>query len=206
MPYISGETAKMTGFYKNDLYDLAGTVIGIVDKKKMIDGKKNIEKEDCLLGLPSSGFHSNGYTVIQDVLFKQNNFKLTDRISECNNLLLRDILLRPTKIYIPIVYDLCSQFQVKGLVHITGGGILENCKRVLNSDLDIELYEYTFPSVFKWFQNVSDFSTQKMQSIFNCGVGMVVFSTQKDANKIKLYVQKKYNIEIIELGKVVSYL
>ena len=161
---IGGETAEMPGMYNGEEYDLAGFCVGIVEKNKIIDGSK-VNKGDHIIGLGSSGPHSNGYSLIRKVLEKTTP---TSKQLES--------LIEPTKIYVQSILSLINTLPVHAISHITGGGLLENIPRVLPSHLAAKLDSTSWiqPEIFKWIQNYGNIESSEMYRVLNCGVGMVV--------------------------------
>lgn len=171
---IGGETAEMPGFYKPGEYDLAGFAVGLVNRGSIIDGSK-IEEGDILVGLPSSGLHSNGYSLVRKVLFERKGLTVDVYIEEfgCT---LGEELIKPTKIYVKQIADILHDADIKGIVHITGGGFTENIPRVLPKDLtaDINLGSWDVPAVFRYIQNQGNIDEGEMYSTFNMGIGLVI--------------------------------
>jgi phosphoribosylformylglycinamidine cyclo-ligase len=167
---IGGETAEMPGVYQGDDYDLAGFCVGVVEKSAIIDGS-SIEAQDVLIGLASSGPHSNGYSLIRYLLDQ----KQVD-LSKPSASSLGDTLLRPTRIYVRPIRALIAQYPVQGLVHITGGGLLENIPRILPKGLvaNIDLKSWMIPDIFQWIQREGQITQAEMFRTFNMGVGMVI--------------------------------
>ena len=161
---IGGETAEMPGMYNGEEYDLAGFCVGIVEKNKIIDGSK-VNEGDHIIGLGSSGPHSNGYSLIRKVLEKTTP---TSKQLES--------LIEPTKIYVQSILSLINTLPVHAISHITGGGLLENIPRVLPSHLAAKLDSNSWiqPEIFKWIQNHGNIESSEMYRVLNCGVGMVV--------------------------------
>lgn len=178
---IGGETAEMPGLYATDEYDLAGFAVGVVDKKNIITGK-NIQEGDLAIGLPSSGVHSNGFSLVRAVLDK-HNIDFEDTVEGIEGPI-GEALLDPTKIYVKEIQALLEKIQVKGLAHITGGGLYENLPRVLPENMGIKIDTSVIPAqnIFQVIQDLGGIQTQEMFSTFNMGVGMVVFvsADQKD--------------------------
>jgi len=141
---IGGETAEMPGFYPVGEYDVAGFTVGIVDKKKIIDGSK-ICAGDVLLGLPSTGVHSNGFSLARKVLLEHAGLKMDDEIEALGGAKLGDVILTPTKIYVKTILDLIEKAEIKGMAHITGGGLLENIPRVLPENCQVQIDSTTWP-------------------------------------------------------------
>ena len=169
-----GETAEMPGFYKRGEYDLAGFCVGVVEKSKIIDGSQ-VAIGDVIIGLPSSGPHSNGYSLIRRVIETQG-------ITPNEDLL--DDLLAPTRIYVPSVRDLVSHTNVHAMVHITGGGFTENVPRVLNNPTHaalIDVSSWQWPDVFSWLQQAGNIATEEMYTTFNCGMGFLIVVAAADA-------------------------
>lgn len=168
---IGGETAEMPGMYAGEKYDLAGFAVGAVEKTKIITGE-HISTGDALLGLGSSGAHSNGYSLIRKILNKSNaklDKKLADRT-------LGDLLIEPTRIYVGSILNALKTEQIKGLAHITGGGIIENIPRILPEHLaaEVDLKSWPRSELFQWLQANGNVDDEEMLRVFNCGIGMVV--------------------------------
>lgn len=168
---IGGETAEMPGMYAQEDYDLAGFCVGIVDEDKIIDGKQ-VQVGDALIGIASSGPHSNGYSLIRKIIETAK----ADLHQSFDGSTLGEKLLAPTRIYVKPLLSLFSQVKVKSLAHITGGGLLENIPRVLpmNTNAEIDAKAWSMPMVFQWLQQQGNVATQEMYRTFNCGIGMVV--------------------------------
>jgi phosphoribosylformylglycinamidine cyclo-ligase len=175
---IGGETAEMPGMYSGGEYDLAGFAVGVVEKSAIIDGR-GIAPGDAVLGLASSGAHSNGYSLIRRVLERSK----ADLQSEFHGRTLADTVMEPTRIYVKPVLELIRQVKVKGLAHITGGGLLENIPRVLPDDMCAALQRssWTLPPLFSWLQKEAGIDDAELHRVFNCGVGMVVVVSAADA-------------------------
>jgi phosphoribosylformylglycinamidine cyclo-ligase len=169
---IGGETAEMPGMYEGEDYDLAGFCVGIAEKSELIDGSK-VAVGDSLIGLASSGPHSNGYSLIRKILEVTN----TDPSSfELEGEKLIDLLMAPTKIYVKSLLNLISKLPVHAIAHITGGGLLENIPRVLpeNATAVINTKAWKRPVVFDWLQEQGNIESHEMYRTLNCGVGMVI--------------------------------
>lgn len=168
---VGGETAEMPGMYADGEYDLAGFCVGIVEKNKVLDGSK-VKLGDRLIGIASSGPHSNGYSLIRKIIAHSHS-ELTDTF---NGTTLGAALLEPTRIYVKSLLTLLDKVPVHALAHITGGGLTENLPRVLpmNVNAQIELGSWEFPEIFKWLQQQGKVSTADMLTTFNCGIGMIV--------------------------------
>lgn len=168
---IGGETAEMPGMYAGEEYDLAGFAVGAVEKTKIITGE-HISTGDALLGLGSSGAHSNGYSLIRKILTK-SNAKLDQKLADRT---LGDLLIEPTRIYVGSILNALKTEQIKGLAHITGGGIIENIPRILPEHLaaEVDLKSWPRSELFQWLQANGNVDDEEMLRVFNCGIGMVV--------------------------------
>lgn len=168
---VGGETAEMPGMYEIGDYDLAGFCVGIVEKTAIIDGHQ-VQAGDALIGIASSGIHSNGYSLVRKIL----SVSQTSLDSDFHGQPLADVLLAPTKIYVKPLLELMKTVQIHALSHITGGGLLENIPRVLPADLcaEIRTNSWDRPLIFNWLQQQGRIADQEMYRTFNCGVGMVV--------------------------------
>ena len=199
---LGGETAEMPGLYKKNDFDLAGFAVGIAEKKNLITGK-NIKEGDEVIGLKSSGFHSNGFSLIRYVL-KRKKINYRKRISkQIGNL--GDFLLKPTKIYSKIILELGKNKLINGVCHITGGGIIENLPRILpkNLGLNFENHNWVLPDIYKWFKEQGNISFGEMLKVFNCGIGMIIVCRSE---KKKLVIKKLKNKKepFFVLGKIVK--
>lgn len=170
---IGGETAEMPGLYQDGEYDIAGFSVGIVEKEQIIDGSK-IEAGDLLIGLPSSGMHSNGFSLIRKILLEQEGMDLEASYNETETL--GEALLRPTRIYVKPVLELLKKFQVKGMSHITGGGFIENIPRMLpeQCEAEVDVGSWPVPPLFQILQEKGKISHEDMFSTFNMGIGLVL--------------------------------
>ncbi|WP_251360103.1 phosphoribosylformylglycinamidine cyclo-ligase [Kangiella sp. TOML190] len=176
---IGGETAEMPGMYEGDDYDLAGFCVGIVDKKKIIDGK-GVKSGDVLLGLASSGPHSNGYSLIRKIL--EVSGEDVNREFE-NGKTLGETLLEPTRIYVKPLLRLFKEVEVKAISHITGGGLQENLPRVMpaTSKAIVDTNAWQMPKVFQWLQEQGNVDRLEMYRTFNCGIGMILVVAEENA-------------------------
>lgn len=175
---IGGETAEMPGLYAEKDFDVSGTIVGVVDKSKIIDGKR-IEKGDLLIGFPSNGLHTNGYSLARKVLLEK--FKVTDHINEINNVL-GDELLKIHKSYLPLITVLKNSIDLKGLSHITGSGIVGNTSRIIPKGLGLLIHwgNCEMPAIFKLIQQSGNISNDEMHKVFNCGIGLVAVVSKSD--------------------------
>ena len=178
---IGGETAEMPGVYSKDKFDLAGFSVGIVSKKKILD-KNKVKPGDVILGIPSSGIHSNGYSLVRSIIKKN---KITKS--------LKQELLRPTKIYSNEIVKLADKNLISSAAHITGGGLIENLQRSIpkNLTLNVELDKIKILRIFKWLKskNISD---QEMIRTFNCGIGFCIIAPKKNVSRIKRLFKKEF--------------
>jgi phosphoribosylformylglycinamidine cyclo-ligase len=175
---IGGETAEMPGMYPDGEYDLAGFAVGAVEKSKIIDGSK-IAPGDVVLGLASSGIHSNGFSLVRKIIERAN----PDLNADFDGRTLADALMAPTRIYVKPLLALMQQIEVKGMAHITGGGLVENIPRVLREGLTAELDHraWPLPPLFSWLQKHGGVADAEMHRVFNCGIGMAVIVSAADA-------------------------
>jgi phosphoribosylformylglycinamidine cyclo-ligase len=198
---IGGETAEMPGMYDPNEYDLAGFAVGLVEKDRIIDGS-TIAPGDTVIGLASSGVHSNGFSLVRKVIAVSGSDlfeKFDDRRS------LGEALLEPTRIYVKPVLEVMSKVTVKGLAHITGGGLLENVPRVLpkNTCARLERSRWTRPAIFDWLQKRGKIGDEEMQRTFNCGIGMVLMVAKADAEKA-LGLLAGLGVEAAAIGEIVE--
>ena len=177
---IGGETAEMPGMYTGEDYDLAGFCVGVVEKDRIIDGSQ-VKAGDVLIGLPSSGPHSNGYSLIRKVIEKSG----ADLGTAFDGATLGERLLEPTRIYIKPLLELFAHIKVHALAHITGGGLLENLPRVMPDDTSARINSDSWqqPAVFDWLQREGNIKASEMYRTFNCGIGMVLVVDPSDADK-----------------------
>lgn len=178
---LGGETAEMPGMYQGNDYDLAGFCVGVVEKDSIIDGN-SIEPGNVAIGLASSGLHSNGFSLVRKVL-EISNTKLTDKLDDKT---LQEILLTPTRIYVNSVLEICKRHTVKGISHITGGGLVENLPRVLPETVKLSITQKSWqrPEIFNWLQETGNISPDEMYRVFNCGVGLVIIVDEKDTDPV----------------------
>ncbi|WP_298269323.1 phosphoribosylformylglycinamidine cyclo-ligase [Geobacter sp.] len=181
---IGGETAEMPGFYQPGEYDLAGFTVGVVDRENIIDGS-SITVGNKLIGIASSGLHSNGYSLARKVIFDVMGLGINDTIPELSRSV-ADVLLAPTRIYVKSVLNLLRDFSINGIAHITGGGLLENVPRVLPKGCKavVRLDSWTVPEIFRIIQNAGKVDMMEMYRTFNCGIGMVLAVPEKEADEI----------------------
>tara|TARA_B110000483_G_scaffold28296_1_gene34280 strand:- start:677 stop:1576 length:900 start_codon:yes stop_codon:yes gene_type:complete len=194
MSLIGGETAEMPKLYKSGDFDIAGFCVGIAEKKKLLP-KKNINKQDCIIGIKSSGLHSNGYSLVNHML-DQKKIRLNDKIGSQT---LGSLLIKPTKIYTEIL-SINSFDKIKAIAHITGGGLTENIPRILPNNINglIDFKKINMPKVFSYIQDRGSIDNQEMLKVLNCGIGMTLVVNKKDAQSIINDLKKiKLNSSII---------
>ncbi|MFH0796452.1 MAG: phosphoribosylformylglycinamidine cyclo-ligase [Candidatus Omnitrophota bacterium] len=191
---LGGETAQMADVYGRKGFDLAGFAVGAVERSKIIDGKK-IKKGDIVLGLPGSGLHSNGFSLVRKIFTKKEI--LSDRKG------LGAELLKPTRIYVKIILETIARFEVKGLAHITGGGLVENIPRILPKGTKIVLdrKKWKMPGIFQMVQEKGKVSDAEMSRTFNLGIGMVMVASPFEAEKISRFLEKKEE-RFYQIGRV----
>lgn len=172
---IGGETAEMPGMYTPEEYDIGGFTVGVVDRKKIIDGT-TIAPGDAVIGLASSGIHSNGYSLVRRLLLEQTGYGLQDELQELGGKKLGDVLIEPTKIYVKSALELIKRVEVKGMAHITGGGFIENIPRVLPEGVNVEIQYGSWPiqPIFSLMQQKGAITHRDMFTTFNMGIGLVV--------------------------------
>ena len=175
---VGGETAEMPGMYPAGEYDLAGFAVGCVDKENIINGT-TIGAGDVILGLASSGAHSNGYSLIRKLIEKSG----IDMYADFHGKVFKDVVMAPTRIYVKPLLQLIAAMPVKGMAHITGGGLTENVPRVLPAGLTAEIKRcsWAMPPLFTWLQQQGNVTNDEMHRTFNCGIGMVVIMSQENA-------------------------
>ncbi len=200
---IGGETAEMPGLYSEGEYDIAGFCVGIVDKKNIITGE-NITKGDILIGIPSSGLHSNGYSLVRKLFFQVKKWELDKYIPQLG-CTLGEELLKPTEIYVRVVLKVLEKYKVKGIAHITGGGFYENIPRMLPESLSAKIILNNIKKlpIFELIQSEGNIEDEEMYSTFNMGIGMVLAIDRKNKNGIIETIKNEgYNPVI--LGEVIK--
>ncbi|MDV8113613.1 phosphoribosylformylglycinamidine cyclo-ligase [Bacillus sp. BAU-SS-2023] len=200
---IGGETAEMPGMYSEDDYDLAGFSVGIADKSKIISGE-DVNSGDTLIGISSSGIHSNGYSFIRKIFLQEYKYELTDYIEELG-MTLGEALLIPTKIYVKLVMDLIKKYELKAIAHITGGGVIENIPRVIPNGLgiDIEKNSWEKPAIFKMIEKFNAIDEVELHKSFNMGIGLAMVVDSDKAEEIVSYLNESEKQAYI-IGKVVD--
>jgi len=197
---IGGETAEMPGMYHGEDYDLAGFAVGVVEKTKIID-QSRVSAGDTLIGLHSSGPHSNGYSLIRKII-EVNKIDIQGNFGEST---IGEALLSPTLIYVKALNNLLENINVHAVAHITGGGLIENVPRVLpeNTQARIELSSWELPPIFSWLQDLGDIEDYEMHRTFNCGIGMIICIASEDTS-IALEILAKNFIEATTIGKIIE--
>lgn len=201
---IGGETAEMPGFYGEDEYDLAGFAVGVVDKDEIIDGS-GIKEGDAVIGIASSGLHSNGYSLARKVFFDTAKFKIDTYIPELNTTIGEELLM-PTRIYVKAFNALKDRVDIKGMAHITGGGIVGNLSRIIRDGLMVIIYKNSWPvpHVFELIRKLGNVPDDDMKRTFNMGIGYVIIVDKTDLDSsvstLKANGFDAYHIGIIEKG------
>tara|TARA_B100000900_G_scaffold351048_1_gene317951 strand:+ start:105 stop:1133 length:1029 start_codon:yes stop_codon:yes gene_type:complete len=192
---VGGETAEMPGTYEKGKFDIAGFAVGIVGEKNILN-KEKIKKGNLIVAIPSSGLHSNGYSLVRDLIKKK-------KINILKNSYLKKELIKPTKIYVKEILNLNQKNLINGCANITGGGISDNLKRIIPKDLcaEINLDKIKTHKIFKWLKN-HKISDNEMLKTFNCGVGFCLLIDKKNIKKIRKYFAKNYEPYVI--GKIIS--
>ena len=205
---IGGETAEMPDMYAHNHYDIAGFCVGAVEKSKLLDGQST-RNGQVLIGLPSSGVHSNGFSLARKVLFKDAKLDPHQRYAELDNELLGDVLLTPTRIYVKTIKHLLAHLDIKGMSHITGGGFYENVPRMLQEGqgVTINMNSFPRPKIFDFIAKTGNIEGNEMANVFNMGIGFILAVEQSDVDKaMKLLAdinEPAYVIgEITDSGKV----
>lgn len=181
---IGGETAEMPGFYADGEYDIAGFAVGIVDKERIITGE-NIKAGDSIIGIASCGIHSNGYSLVRKVLFENAGYKAESYFEELGTTL-GEALLKPTQIYAAPCTTVFGRYDIKGIVHITGGGFFENIPRVLPQNIGVEIYRSSWkrPAIFELIRRTGDIDEKEMFATFNMGIGMMFIVDKSEEEQV----------------------
>tara|TARA_B100000674_G_scaffold370834_1_gene313201 strand:+ start:2386 stop:3468 length:1083 start_codon:yes stop_codon:yes gene_type:complete len=190
---IGGETAEMPGLYKKGHFDLAGFSVGLVERDKLLP-KNNIENGDILIGLPSNGLHSNGYSLVRNIINKKN-INISLPMPDKSEKTIIECLLEPTKIYVKLILELLkSSDQIKAISNITGGGITENLPRVFENEnigAKVNLSSWVRPPIFNWLQKLGNIDEEEMLKTLNCGIGMILIINKKAIREISKILEKK---------------
>ncbi|MDQ3817700.1 MAG: phosphoribosylformylglycinamidine cyclo-ligase [Acidobacteriota bacterium] len=200
---LGGETAEMPGFYAEGEYDVAGFIVGVVDRDKVIDGRR-IATGDAVLALPSVGLHTNGYSLARKLFFDEAGYDVDTKVPELNQTA-GEALLQPHKSYLRALEGLLDSDLIKGLAHITGGGLTDNIPRILPDGTGVRITRGTWPvlPVFKLMQEIGNVSDSEMFRTFNMGVGLVIICAAEDAEAIKTHLRERGEA-VYEIGRVVE--
>ena len=201
---IGGETAEMPGMYDPDEYDLAGFAVGVAEKSDIVDGS-TITEGDTLIGLPSTGVHSNGFSLVRKALFEQAGYTVDTKLDELGGKTVGEVLLTPTKIYVKALKPLFAEHLIKGVAHITGGGFIENIPRMIPDGLaaSINLDSFPVPPIFDVIERAGDVDHMEMFNIFNMGIGMVLAVDSSKA-QVTLDLLKANGETAYEIGSIVA--
>ena len=200
---LGGETAEMPDFYREGEYDLAGFVVGIIDKEKIIDGS-SIRIGNKIIGIESSGVHSNGFSLIRRIFFENSHFNYNEKIEGLNRPLIQE-LLTPTKIYVKPVLKLIKNYKINGMAHITGGGFIDNIPRILPERLKalINCQNWNCPNIFKIIKGHGNVDDLEMFKVFNNGIGYILIVEEKEVDDIKSFLNQ-LNFKSYEIGEIVE--
>jgi phosphoribosylformylglycinamidine cyclo-ligase len=200
---LGGETAEMPDFYPEGEYDIAGFIVGVVDREHIIDGR-TIEPGDVILGLPSAGLHTNGYSLARKLFFEVAAFNVNSYVDEAEGTA-GAVLLRPHVSYLRTLEGLLDSGKIKGLAHITGGGLLENIPRILPERTNAEIQKGSWPAlpVFELLQRLGSIEEHEMYRTFNMGVGMIIVCAQSDATSIKSHIEATGE-SCYEIGRIAT--
>ncbi|HEY0320874.1 MAG TPA: phosphoribosylformylglycinamidine cyclo-ligase [Pyrinomonadaceae bacterium] len=200
---LGGETAEMPGFYTEGEYDVAGFIVGVVDRAHVIDGK-GIAPGDTVLALPSAGLHTNGYSLARKLFFEVAGYGVDTKLSELNATI-GAALLEPHRSYLPALDGLLDGGRIKGLAHITGGGLLENIPRILPEGTSVAIARGTWPvlPIFTLMQQLGHIPDAEMYRTFNMGIGLVIITSQQDAEAIQSHFAKR-DEPCYEIGRVIE--
>ncbi|MFA1014225.1 phosphoribosylformylglycinamidine cyclo-ligase [Dubosiella newyorkensis] len=188
---IGGETAEMPDMYSEDHYDLAGFCVGAVDKDKLLDSR-NLKVEDVLIGLPSSGVHSNGFSLVRKALFKDNHLDPYTHFEELSSRRLGDVLLEPTKIYVKAIKHLFGKVDLHAMAHITGGGFYENVPRMLKEGMGVVIDTTSFPhpQIFDFIQTYGKIEKEEMYNVFNMGIGFILAVDPSEVDRVRSLLEE----------------
>ena len=201
---IGGETAEMPGFYTDGEYDIAGFIVGIVERSRVIDGR-SIEPGDVLIGLPSTGLHTNGYSLARKIFFDMAGWQADTFVSELNATV-ADALLAPHRSYLAVIKPFLDRQSIKGLAHVTGGGITENLPRVLPDGCaaEIDRRAWTVPPIFRFLQQRGDIADAEMFRTFNMGIGLIIVSSSREADRVINTLSRAGEPNAVRIGFVVT--
>ncbi|OMP68009.1 phosphoribosylformylglycinamidine cyclo-ligase [Domibacillus epiphyticus] len=205
---IGGETAEMPGLYDEEEYDMAGFTVGAVEKSAVVTGE-NVKEGDVLIGLASSGIHSNGYSLVRKIFFEKHNLSVDANV-EGLSVPLGEALIEPTRIYVKPVLSVLKEAKVNGMAHITGGGFVENIPRALPDGLGASIEEgsWPVPDIFNVLETYGELDRQEMYNIFNMGIGFVLIVAQEEEENVKAVLEsageKAYTIGRVASGEGVT--
>ncbi len=202
---VGGETAEMPGTYQVGEHDIVGSITGVVEKSQIITGE-NVKPGDIAIGIASSGLHTNGYSLARKILFTDNNYSVTDKVTELGSKSIGEILLEPHRSYAkPVLEMLDAGITINAMAHITGGGFIENIPRVLSEQVSIEITKgtWTVLPIYNFMQKLSNVPDEEMYRVFNMGIGLILIIDPKDKAKVET-ILAKYPYEFSQIGKIVS--
>ncbi|HFL3591225.1 phosphoribosylformylglycinamidine cyclo-ligase [Clostridioides difficile] len=190
---IGGETAEMPGMYGEDDYDLAGFSVGIADKEKIVSGN-NVKSGDVLVGISSSGVHSNGFSFIRKIFLETYNYKMEQYVEELG-MTVGEALLTPTKIYVKLALDVLAKHDIKAVAHITGGGLIENITRVIPKGLGLDINKKSWekPPIFKMIEGFNAVDERELHKSFNMGIGLVLIVDKENADDVVNFINNREN-------------
>tara|TARA_B100000035_G_scaffold312866_1_gene325254 strand:+ start:208 stop:1083 length:876 start_codon:yes stop_codon:yes gene_type:complete len=201
---VGGETAEMPGIYKNEEFDIAGFAVGAVERKNKI-GKEKVKKNSLILGLESSGFHSNGFSLIRKIISEKKISLNSKAPFKSDFKLLGEDLIQPTKIYVKTLLPLIKKKKICAISHITGGGIYENLERIIPEGMNafIDFKKFIIPERFIWLKKLANISIKEMLKTFNCGIGLIIIIHDKNKKDVlNFFKRKKTNVHI--MGKIIT--
>ena len=201
---IGGETAEMPGMYDEDEYDLAGFAVGVAERSNIVDGS-TIAAGDVLIGLPSSGVHSNGFSLVRKALFEEAGLDVNSKLDELDGKTVGEVLLEPTRIYVKALKPLFAEHLIKGVAHITGGGFIENIPRMYADDLaaKIDTNSWKVPPIFDVIENAGKVAHAEMFNVFNMGIGMVLAVDAQKADDV-LRILSEHNEAAYVIGSMIQ--
>ncbi|MCP3316861.1 phosphoribosylformylglycinamidine cyclo-ligase [Clostridioides difficile] len=203
---IGGETAEMPGMYGEDDYDLAGFSVGIADKEKIVSGN-NVKSGDVLVGISSSGVHSNGFSFIRKIFLETYNYKMEQYVEELG-MTVGEALLTPTKIYVKLALDVLAKHNIKAIAHITGGGLIENITRVIPKGLGLDINKKSWekPPIFKMIEGFNAVDERELHKSFNMGIGLVLIVDKENADDVVNFINNRENDNVAYVDKKYSEL
>ncbi|MDL0155807.1 phosphoribosylformylglycinamidine cyclo-ligase [Clostridioides difficile] len=203
---IGGETAEMPGMYGEDDYDLAGFSVGIADKEKIVSGN-NVKSGDVLVGISSSGVHSNGFSFIRKIFLETYNYKMEQYVEELG-MTVGEALLTPTKIYVKLALDVLAKHDIKAIAHITGGGLIENITRVIPKGLGLDINKKSWekPPIFKMIEGFNAVDERELHKSFNMGIGLVLIVDKENADDVVNFINNRENDNVAYVDKKYSEL